>query len=167
MSMNNLIKIIATGGTFDKVYNPITGNLEFNHSHLSNAVTQARIVPSPVIETLMLMDSLDMTDEHREQILSAVKNSPQSIIVIIHGTDTMAATARVLGNADLQKTIVITGAMVPIDIIHSDADFNLGFALGCATQLKPGTYIAMNANVHEWNNVTKNRELGIFQKVTP
>jgi L-asparaginase len=165
--MNNLIKIIATGGTFDKVYDPITGSLVFNHSHLTDAVKHARIVPSPAIETLMLIDSLDMTDEHREKILSAVKSSSQSIIIIVHGTDTMTATARFLGNANLQKTIVITGAMVPVDIIHSDAHFNLGFALGCATQLKPGTYIAMNANVHEWNNVTKNKELGIFQKVTP
>jgi L-asparaginase len=163
--MTERIKIIATGGTFDKAYDPITGQLVFNQSHLSNISKQSRILPPPEIEILMLLDSLDMTDTHRAQILAAVQASTETKIVIIHGTDTMTESARILGLANLDKTIVFTGAMVPADIIDSDAQFNLGFALGCVLTLNLGTYVAMNASVHHWNNVRKNKALGIFEKV--
>ncbi len=163
--MTNRIKIIATGGTFDKVYNPISGQLAFNKSHLANMAMTSRILPEPNIEELMLIDSLEMTELHRQQILAAVQASIETRIVIIHGTDTMTETAQTLGQAHLEKTIVLTGAMVPADIVNSDAQFNLGFALGCAGTLTTGTYVAMNANVHAWNNVRKNKVLGIFEKV--
>jgi L-asparaginase len=163
--MTDRIKIIATGGTFDKVYDPISGQLVFNESHLPAIVKQSRIQPQPNIETVMLIDSLEMTELHRQQILSIVQAATETKIVIIHGTDTMADTAKTLGQADLAKTIVLTGAMVPADIVNSDAQFNLGFALGCASTLATGTYVAMNANVHSWNNVRKNKDLGIFEKV--
>jgi L-asparaginase len=165
--MTDRIKIIATGGTFDKVYDPISGQLVFNESHLAAIVKQSRIQPQPNIETIMLIDSLDMTELHRQQILAAVRAAAETKIVIIHGTDTMTDTAKTLGQANLTKTIVLTGAMVPADIVNSDAQFNLGFALGCANTLAAGTYVAMNANVHPWNKVRKNKDLGIFEKVSP
>jgi L-asparaginase len=165
--MTERIKIIATGGTFDKVYNPIVGQLGFDQSHLSQITKQSRILPPPNIEVLMQIDSLDMTETHRQQILASVKASIESKIVIIHGTDTMTETAQTLGAANLNKTILLTGAMVPADIVDSDAHFNLGFALGCVATLPSGTYVAMNGNVHAWNNVRKNKELGIFEKVSP
>jgi L-asparaginase len=165
--MTNRIKIIATGGTFDKVYDPISGQLVFNESHVAAIVKQSRIQPQPNTETVMLIDSLDMTELHRQQILAAVSAAAETKIVIIHGTDTMTDTAKTLGQANLTKTIVLTGAMVPADIVNSDAQFNLGFALGCANTLAAGTYVAMNANVHAWNNVRKNKDLGIFEKISP
>jgi L-asparaginase len=165
--MSDQIKIIATGGTFDKVYDPLLGYLSFNgQSHVADIIVSARILPPPNIQVLMLVDSLDMTDHHREQILMAVKASNERFIVIVHGTDTMTQTATTLGQANLDKTIVITGAMVPIDIVDSDAQFNLGFAIGCVKTLHSGTYVAMNASIYPWHNVQKNRHVGIFEKVT-
>jgi L-asparaginase len=163
--MSDRIKIIATGGTFDKVYNPISGLLGFSESHLTSIAKHSRILPEPNIEVLMLIDSLEMTEQHRQQILTSVSETSETKIIIIHGTDTMSETAKTLGLANLTKTIVLTGAMVPADIVNSDATFNLGFALGCVTTLAPGTYVAMNANVHSWNNVRKNKNLGVFEKV--
>jgi L-asparaginase len=163
--MTEQIKIIATGGTFDKVYNPISGQLVFDQSHLGGITRLARILPHPNVEVLMLIDSLEMTEHHRQQILESVRSAEENKIVIIHGTDTMTETASTLGRAGLHKTIVLTGAMVPADIIDSDAQFNLGFALGCAKTLSQGTYIAMNATAYQWDNVRKNKELGIFEKV--
>jgi L-asparaginase len=157
------VKIIATGGTFDKHYDPISGNLCFGLSHLPSVVKRSRIVPAPAIEILMQIDSLDMSDHHRQQILAAVNASVEPQIVIIHGTDTMVETATVLGQAQLAKTVVITGAMVPLDLIDSDADFNIGFALGCASQLPTGIYIAMNGRAHSWDTVVKNKTLGVFE----
>lgn len=162
--MNSTIKIIATGGTFDKTYNPITGELEFTHSHVQGIVDRCRLAPHPTIEQLMLMDSLEMTDEHRHTLLLAIQQSPQDKIVITHGTDTMVESAQVIGRAAIpNKTIVFTGAMVPLTIAQSDAEFNLGFSLGCAQSLASGVYIAMNGRVHHWNQVMKNRALGIFE----
>jgi L-asparaginase len=122
--------------------------------------------PAPELEVLMLMDSLEMNDLHRQQILKAVQNSIEEKIVIIHGTDTMVETAATLGqfqSTKATKTVVLTGAMVPLDINDSDGDFNLGFALGCASQLPAGIYIAMNGQVHSWNTVLKNKSLGVFE----
>jgi L-asparaginase len=169
--MQSQLKLIATGGTFDKTYNPIAGVLGFDESHLASLAKKCRIIPEPAIEVLMLIDSLDMLDAHRQTILQAVQYSLEHHIVIIHGTDTMVETAQVLGNHVLAstdstpKTIVITGAMVPVDVKDSDGQFNLGFAIGCAFSQSPGVYIAMNGAVHAWNNVRKNKSLGIFEKL--
>jgi L-asparaginase len=157
------VKIIATGGTFDKRYDPLSGSLSFDRSHLDSVIKRSRIVPPPVIEVLMLMDSLEMNDQHRLAILNAVSASDETSIIIIHGTDTMVETATVLGQAPLNKTVILTGAMVPVDVVDSDADFNLGFALGCASRLPHGIYIAMNGRVHSWGTVIKNKALGIFE----
>jgi L-asparaginase len=157
------LRIITTGGTFDKHYSAIAGSLGFADSHLAEITARMRLVDPIITQTLMLIDSLEMQDSHREQVLQACKACKETNIVIIHGTDTMAETGRVLGAAALSKTIVLTGAMVPYEVKDSDALFNLGFALGVAAQTPQGVYIAMNARVHPWQTVRKNRALGVFE----
>lgn len=157
------MRIISTGGTFEKVYDPLKGQLSFGQSHLSELCLRARMSVPYVIDVLMLVDSLDMTEIHRQQILAACTTSEQSQIVIVHGTDTMAATAEVLGQADLNKTIVLTGAMVPYEVRASDAMFNLGFATAAAQIAPVGVYVAMNGALFDWNRVRKNRDLGRFE----
>jgi L-asparaginase len=114
------------------------------------------------LEADHLMDSLDMTDEDRQRILQSCQQASEQAIVIIHGTDTMRETAEVLGAADLNKTIIFTGAMIPYEIANSDAMFNLGFACGVAKLLPAGVYVAMNGQVFTWDNVQKNRVAGVF-----
>lgn len=157
------LRIIATGGTFDKCYDPLTGNLIFSESVLPTAISRARITDPVSFEPLMAIDSLDMTDAHRAQILSACQRSPEQNIVIIHGTDTMRETAQVLGEAGLKKTIVLTGAMVPYRISSSDALFNLGFAVAVAQLSAPGVFVAMNGRAFGWDRVRKNKAAGIFE----
>ena len=157
------LRIIATGGTFDKCYDPLTGNLIFSESVLPTAITRARITDPVSFEPLMAIDSLDMTDAHRAQILSACQRSPEQNIVIIHGTDTMRETAQVLGEAGLKKTIVLTGAMVPYRMSSSDALFNLGFAVAVAQLSAPGVFVAMNGRAFAWDRVRKNKAAGIFE----
>ncbi len=164
------LRIIATGGTFDKHYDPLTGTLGFRDSVLPAALQRARMAQQGerrehrcVFEPLLALDSLDMRDEHRQHILQACQRAPEHQIVIVHGTDTMRDTAAVLGAAALQKTIVLTGAMVPYLIDDSDAFFNLGFACACAQLARSGVYIAMNGQLFDWDNVQKNRAQGCFE----
>lgn len=157
------LRIIATGGTFDKHYDEIAGKLTFAASHLPQVIQRARITTEIALEELPLLDSLDMQDADRARILAACEAAPESAIVIVHGTDTMPETAAVLGAANLDKTIVLTGAMIPYAIANSDGLFNLGFACGVAQTLSPGVYVAMNGQVFTWNNVTKNRAAGVFE----
>ncbi|MEO0316995.1 MAG: hypothetical protein RL404_672 [Pseudomonadota bacterium] len=157
------LRIIATGGTFDKHYDPLTGHLYFRDSVLPGALKRARIAQDCVFEALLALDSLDMLDEHRKQVLQSCQRSTEDHIVIVHGTDTMRETAAVLGAAQLNKTIVLTGAMVPYLVDESDAFFNLGFACAAARLSKPGVYIAMNGQLFDWDNVKKNREQGCFE----
>lgn len=157
------LRIIATGGTFDKHYNEISGQLGFSQSHLPEALTRARITLPFAFEPLMMIDSLDMTGEDRSRILAACRDSPETRIVIVHGTDTMPETADVLAAAGLSKTIVLTGAMVPYELVHSDAMFNLGFACCAAQTLPIGVFIAMNGQVFNSGAVHKNRAVGVFQ----
>jgi L-asparaginase len=158
------LRILATGGTFDKHYDELTGKLGFGDSHLPGAIARARITLAVTLQQLPLQDSLDMQDADRERILAACSAAPETAIVIIHGTDTMAQTAAVLGAAALSKTIVLTGAMIPYEIAHSDALFNLGFACGVAQTLPHGVHVAMNGQVFAWDKVKKNREAGVFQE---
>lgn len=158
------LRIIATGGTFDKSYDPLTGNLVFESSILPTALARARITEAISFEPLLALDSLEMTDEHRAKILTACERSEQTKIVIIHGTDTMRETAEVIGQAALQKTIVLTGAMVPYRIASSDALFNLGFAIAVAQLSRPGVFVAMNAQVFAWDSVRKNKTAGVFER---
>jgi L-asparaginase len=157
------LHIIATGGTFDKHYDPIAGALTFGQTHLHGIVARCRLVQAPTIEALPLLDSLDMTDADRARVLTACQASSASRIVVVHGTDTMPETAQVLGAAALGKTVVLTGAMVPYEISGSDALFNLGFATASASHLPAGVYVAMNGRVLAWNNVRKNRAVGQFE----
>jgi L-asparaginase len=157
------LRIIATGGTFDKHYNELNGTLGFADSHLPAAIARARITTPVEFEQLPLLDSLDMDDEDRQRVLASCRAAAEKAIVIVHGTDTMQDTAAVLGPANLGKTIVFTGAMIPYEIDHSDAFFNMGFACGVAQVLPPGVYVAMNGRIFGWDNVRKNRAAGVFQ----
>ena len=157
------LRLIATGGTFDKHYNELTGVLGFAESHLPAVVQRARMTIPVELQLLPLLDSLDMQDADRQRVLEACQAATETAIVIVHGTDTMPDTAAVLGAAALGKTIVLTGAMIPYEIANSDALFNLGFACGVAQTLAPGVYVGMNGQVFAWDNVTKNRAAGVFQ----
>ena len=157
------LRLIATGGTFDKHYNELTGELGFADSHLPAVIARSRMTVAVALETLPLLDSLEMQDADRQRVLAACRAAPEAAIVIVHGTDTMRETAGVLGAAALAKTIVLTGAMIPYEIANSDALFNLGFATGVAQTLPAGVYVAMNGQVFAWDKVTKNRAAGVFQ----
>lgn len=156
-------RIIVTGGTFDKHYDAIKGELTFKQSHLPAILDQARVTLPIALEINQLIDSLEMRDEHRASILAACQLAPENCIVVIHGTDTMAQTAAVVGNAGLNKTIVFTGAMIPHSVQGSDALFNLGFALAAAQSLPANTYVAMNGRVFDWQEVQKNKVAGVFE----
>lgn len=159
------LRIIATGGTFDKHYDPIAGALAFGETHLHGILARARLVTPVAVDTPMMVDSLDMNTEHREAVLEACRACSEPRIVVVHGTDTMVETARVIGEARLAKTVVLTGAMLPCEIGGSDAVFNLAFAMGCASVLPHGAWVAMNAAIHPWHNVRKNREKGVFESL--
>jgi len=159
------IRIIITGGTFDKYYDEIKGELTFKDSHLPKILEQARVTNCTTLEINQLTDSLDMTAVHRQRILTSCQQAPEEQIVIIHGTDTMVQTAQLLGQAALQKTILLTGAMVPYAVTGSDSLFNLGFSVGAAQLLPVGVYVAMNGRIFPWDNVCKNREKGVFETV--
>lgn len=157
------LRIIATGGTFDKHYDLLSGQLVFGESVIAKALSRARVTLPISFQPLFALDSLDMQEQHRDEILAACKQSPEERIVIIHGTDTMQQTAEVLGRAALPLTIVLAGAMVPYEIDHSDALFNLGYAMAAASLSAHGVYIAMNGRLFPWNDVTKNRAAGVFE----
>ena len=159
------LRILATGGTFDKHYDELTGKLGFGDSHLPAAIARARITLAVTLQQLPLQDSLDMQDGDRERVLDACQACDDTAIVIIHGTDTLALTAGVLGAAALEKTIVLTGAMIPYEIANSDALFNLGFACGVAQALPHGVHVAMNGQVFAWDKVEKNRIAGVFEAI--
>jgi L-asparaginase len=157
------LRIIACGGTFDKHYDEITGQLGFASSHLPQVMQRARLTVAATLEELPLLDSLDMQDIDRRRVLASCDRAEETAIVIIHGTDTMQETARIVGAGQLSKTIVLTGAMIPYAIENSDAQFNFGFACGVAQVLPHGVYVAMNGRVFSWDKVRKNRSAGIFE----
>ncbi len=158
------IKILITGGTFDKEYDEINGRLFFKDTHLPELLKLGRCQLDVVTRTLMMIDSLEMTDVDREMILNICKKSEEDQLVITHGTDTMETTARVLGEAKINKTIVLTGAMIPYKFGSSDGLFNLGTALAFAQSLPVGVYVAMNGRYFSWENVHKNKKTGIFEE---
>lgn len=162
------LHLILTGGTIDKFYNELGGELAFSESHVHDMLRQARVTDTPAIEIVMMKDSLEMTDEDRAKIAGACVAAPASRIIITHGTDTMSETARFLKNIPelSSKTIVLTGAMVPYSFgIKSDALFNLGMAFAFAQSLTPGIYIAMNGRAFSGGNVRKNKSLGVFSAI--
>lgn len=159
------IRIFITGGTFDKEYNELNGELYFKDTHLSDLLEMGRSRLSVEIRTLMMVDSLEMTEQDRELIVHQCNNCEEDRIVITHGTDTMSETAKVLAQKVTGKTVVLTGAMIPIKFGSSDGLFNLGSALAFAQTLPHGIYVAMNGRYFNWDNVRKNRQTGVFEEV--
>jgi L-asparaginase len=159
------IRIFITGGTFDKEYNELNGQLYFKDSHLSDLLDMGRSRVEVEIRTLMMVDSLEMTDEDRQLIAYQCNNCDETQIVITHGTDTMADTAQMLAKEVKDKTIILTGAMIPIKFGSSDGLFNLGSALAFAQTLPAGVYVAMNGRYFNWHNVRKNKQTGVFEEV--
>jgi len=159
------VKIIVTGGTFDKEYNELTGDLFFRDTHIKEMLNLGRCRVLYRIKKLMMIDSLFMKNSHRLEILKECLKSKEKSIVITHGTDTMADTARVLGEKIKNKTVVLTGAMVPYKFGSSDGMFNLGSAISFAQVLPPGVYISMNGRYFNWYNVKKNRNKGEFEEI--
>ncbi|HEX6334797.1 MAG TPA: asparaginase domain-containing protein [Flavisolibacter sp.] len=159
------IRILITGGTFDKEYNELTGQLYFKDSHLPEMLELGRNLVTVEIRTLMMVDSLEMTDTDRELIAEHCLKSPENQIIITHGTDTMSDTAQVLAKKISGKTIVLTGAMVPYKFGSSDGLFNLGSAMAFVQTLTPGVYVVMNGRYFTATNVRKNRETGEFEEL--
>ncbi|MGD8278719.1 MAG: asparaginase domain-containing protein [Gemmatimonadota bacterium] len=157
------IRIFVTGGTFDKEYDERRGTLFFKDTHLPEMLKLARSRLDVSIRTLMMIDSLEMTDDDRELIVHQCQACAESQIVITHGTDTMADTAAALAKRVTGRTIVLTGAMVPYAFGSSDGLFNLGSALSLVQVLPHGVYVAMNGRWFTWDNVRKNRESGVFE----
>lgn len=159
------IRIFVTGGTFDKEYNELTGDLFFKDTHVQEMLRLGRCKLDLSISTLMMIDSLDMNDVLRAQISEACISSEEDKILITHGTDTMAFTASVLAERVKDKTIVLTGAMVPYKFGSSDGLFNLGSALAYVQSLPHGVYVAMNGKIFDGKNVKKNKETGEFEEI--
>ena len=158
------IKIFATGGTFDKEYNEINGELYFKDTQIFELLKLGRSQLDVKIETLMMIDSLLMTNDDRDYIASKCKQEKTDQIIITHGTDTIVETAKLLAAKVKDKTIILTGAMIPIKFGSSDGLFNLGSALSFVQVINPGIYITMNGKYFKYNNVFKNKKLGIFEK---
>lgn len=157
------IRILVTGGTFDKEYNELNGTLSFAHTYVEHMLERGRCKLNVTVDVLMMKDSLELTDTDRMHIVQACLRSAEQRVVITHGTDTMVATARAIAAGVQDKTVVLTGAMVPYAFGSSDGLFNLGSALSFVQVLPPGVYVAMNGRYFPWNHVRKNRELGIFE----
>ena len=159
------ITVFVTGGTFDKEYNEITGELYFKDTHIREILDLGRSLLKVDVKKLMLVDSLNMTDKDRAEIVQHCANAKSKHILITHGTDTMSDTAKVLASQNISKTIVLTGAMIPYKFGSSDGLFNLGCALAFVQVLSHGVYIAMNGKYFRWDKVQKNKESGKFEKI--
>ncbi|HEY7789945.1 MAG TPA: asparaginase domain-containing protein [Vicinamibacterales bacterium] len=160
-----MIRILVTGGTFDKQYNELNGQLSFRDTHVPAMLQRGRCRLDVLVETILMIDSLEMTDANRAAIVERCREAAEERLVITHGTDTMTLTARALAAAALDKVIVLTGAMIPYAFGSSDGLFNLGSALSFVQTLPPGVYVAMNGRYFDWDQVRKNRESGIFEEL--
>jgi L-asparaginase len=158
------IRVLITGGTFDKEYNELSGELFFKDTHVREMLRLGRCQLDLEMRLLMMIDSIEMTGAHREVILKTCTDYSDERVVITHGTDTMAETARFLGERVRDQTIVLTGAMVPYTFGSSDGLFNLGSALAFVQTLPHGVYVVMNGRAFDWNNVRKNRTTGRFEE---
>ncbi len=165
------LRIFITGGTFDKEYDEINGRLFFKDTHVTEMLRLGRCLLTTEARTLMMIDSLEMTDEDRALILHSCQTCPEDRIVITHGTDTMEQTALVLGHAFSSgllagKCIILTGAMVPYKFGSSDGMFNLGSSLAFVQALPPGIFVVMNGRRFAWNNVSKDKRTGEFRELS-
>jgi L-asparaginase len=161
--MSEPIRLFVTGGTFDKEYDEIKGRLFFADTHLPDMLQLGRCRLDVKVRTLMMIDSLEMSDADRGLIAHNCRKVAERHIVITHGTDTMVETARLLAQEVQDKTVVLTGAMIPIAFGSSDGLFNLGGALTAVQVLPPGVYVTMNGRVFPWDQVRKNRDTGVFE----
>ena len=159
------IRVLITGGTFDKEYDELSGTLAFAETHVEQMLERGRCRLDVRVEVLMMMDSLDLRDEHRATIVAAARGCDERQVVITHGTDTMVETAKALAAAVRDKTVVLTGAMVPYAFGSSDGLFNLGSALSFVQALPAGIYVAMNGHWFPWDDVRKDRERGVFERI--
>jgi L-asparaginase len=161
------VRVFVTGGTFDKEYHELTGTLAFKDTHVPEMLRLGRCRVDVSVRTLMMIDSLDMTEADRALIVGQCRRTAETRILITHGTDTMIATACALGTdvALGGKTIVLTGAMIPYAFGSSDGLFNLGSALSFVQVLAPGVYVAMNGRYFAWDQVRKNRDTGTFEAI--
>ena len=160
-----MIRIFVTGGTFDKTYDELGGRLSFEDTHVPEMLRLGRSRVDVTVRTLMMLDSLDMSDHDREVIAGHCAACGQTCILVTHGTDTMVETAAVIARSVKDKTVVLTGAMIPYAFGSSDGLFNLGSAISFVQVLPPGVYIAMNGEYFRWDGVRKNRETGVFEAV--
>ena len=160
-----MIKIFVTGGTFDKDYDERNGKLYFKETHMTEILKLGRSKVDVNVETLMMLDSLDMNEDDRKLIIEKCTKSKERHIVITHGTDTMTDTATELGERKLNKTIVLTGAMIPYRFGTSDGLFNIASALAYVQTLTKGVYLAMNGRVFAYDKVLKNKDTGIFEEI--
>ena len=160
-----MLRVFVTGGTFDKTYDEIRGRLSFGDTHVPEMLRLGRSRVELTVETLMMIDSLEMTGDDRASIVARCAECVEQQIVITHGTDTMVETASALARGVSAKTVVLTGAMIPYAFGSSDGLFNLGSALSFAQVLPPGIYIAMNGQCFPWDRVTKNTETGVFESL--
>ncbi len=163
--MNQDIRIIVTGGTFDKEYNELNGELFFKDSHLKDLLKLGRSRLKINLRTLMMVDSTEMDDDDREIIAKNCQKATEDHIVVTHGTDTMVETACIIAGRNIDKTIILTGAMIPYTFGSSDGLFNLGSAIAFVQTLPSGVYIAMNGRYFRWDNVRKNRQIGEFEQI--
>lgn len=163
--MSDPIRVFVTGGTFDKEYDELQGRLYFKDTHLPEMLRLARCKLDLSVRTLMMIDSLEMTDADRRIVVESCRSCAERRIVVTHGTDTMTETARALLAAQLDKVVVLTGAMVPYAFGSSDGLFNLGSALSFVQVLPPGVYVAMNGRVFAGDRVRKNKQTGIFEEL--
>jgi L-asparaginase len=160
------IRILVTGGTFDKEYDELTGRLFFKDTHVEEMLRRGRCRVDVAVETVMMIDSLDLDDRGRADIVRRCREATETCIVVTHGTDTMVETARALADAGLAaKTMVLTGAMVPYAFGSSDGLFNLGSALSFVQVLPAGVYVAMNGRAFAWDRVRKNTTTGVFEEL--
>ena len=159
------IRMLITGGTFDKEYNELTGELIFKDTHVPQMLKLARSNLDIKIRKLRLMDSTNITDSDMKVILEYCKKSKEDKIVIIHGTDMMTETAKFLGKSLKNKTIILTGALIPYAFGNSDGLFNLGSALAFVQTLPHGVYISMHGKYFNWDNARKNKHTGEFEEI--
>ena len=161
------IRILITGGTFDKDYDEINAKLYFKDTHIDEMLRLGRCRLDVSVRTVMMVDSLDMNDSDRQLIVETCRKTEENRIVVTHGTDTMVETAQAIAAGELPKTVVLTGAMIPYAFGSSDGLFNLGSALSFAQVLPAGVYIAMNGRYFPWDNVIKDRARGVFEPLRP
>lgn len=161
------IRIFVTGGTFDKEYNELNGSLYFKDTHLNEMLKLGRSKVKVEVRTLMMMDSIDMKDTDRELIAQNCLKADEDKIIVTHGTDTMVETAKVIAEKIKDKTIVLTGAMIPYKFGSSDGLFNLGSAIAFVQTMPKGIYISMNGRIFNWDNCRKNKNIGEFEEINP